>query len=286
MEVNGTPSATEPFGQLEQVIVKSSFQSANVLPVIPALPNNVQPVKPPDAKDSAVTFPVTAAAAPIMPIRATTPAEVAFKVKFPFEETVPDVGVITLIISKGFPSVRVDPALFKIIELIDLVVELVCVINNEFETAPVPPIVSEEVDVPVKAPLVIEAGKVIELFKVSNLPFKLMIPFEWLNAFVTVKLLPKVKEPAPVLLTENLCNDNVVENVKVPRLPAPLIIKFELLPPLIAPVPVTEPLIVQLKVFDVFKANIMPEFIIKLLVILVLVVLARLFIPLPLIIKL
>ena len=146
--------------------------------MIPALPNNVQPVFPPDANDSTFTFPVIAEAAPIAPILQTTLADVAFSVTFPPEEIVPEVGVITLITSKAFPIVRLEPALFKTMELIAFVEELDWFINNELAIVPVPAMLIEDVLEPAIEPFVEEVGKVMLLFRVSNLPFKLRVPAE------------------------------------------------------------------------------------------------------------
>lgn len=98
----------------------------------------------------------------------------------------------------------------------------------------------------------------------------------------TVKLLPNVTVPELVLLTEKLYSVKLVVKVNVPRLPEPLIIKLLLAPPLKAPAPETIPLIVQLRVLDVFNLNCMPDPMLNIFEMLVLVVLDNVFLPEPL----
>ncbi len=143
------------------------------------------------------------------------------------------------------------------------------------------PMVNMEVADPIKAPLLIEAGKITAQFKVSVFPFKSMVPLLWVNAFDTVKLLPNLRVPEDVRSIMNWYKVSVVINVSVPQSPVPLIKRIELLLPLTEPPPVTLPVSVVETVFTVLSWKITPVRMFKLFVTLVFSRFANDFVPVP-----
>ena len=221
-------------GQLAQVMAKLLFQSAKVLPVIPAEPIKTQPVLPPAAYDCTVTLPVTLP--PIVAIRAVTVGEDAIKVRLPALANVPKVGVNVPIKFSGFPKVNVIPDLLSVISCNEFVKEFVCVINIELVIAAVPPMFKTEVDEPVKLPLVTAVGKVIAPFNVNAFPFKLKRALICVKAPEIVIGVPNTNVCAALLFNVKLFKvwDPEVKN-KGLVIPVPEIIKLDVVEPVKLP---------------------------------------------------